>query len=198
MEALKPQASQELPAMTEQQRRFSSGSSFGLYRELVSGKTGILYFLYYEMCSTLFAGLGGVIGFALRTLCYPLLFKECGARPAFGRGVLIRRPKQIAIGKRVLVDDYAVLDVRENNASIALGDHVSIGRFSTLAAKGGEISLGNGVNIGSYCRLATQSKLKIGESTLVGAYCYLGPGNHQQGSEDQPLDIIGQACSTRL
>jgi acetyltransferase-like isoleucine patch superfamily enzyme len=100
---------------------------------------------------------------------------------------VIRRPKQIRLGNRILVDDYAVLDVRGSSAALSVGDFVSVGRFSTVAAKGGEIVLHNAVNIGSYCRLATQSRLEIGESTLIAAYCYIGSGNHQVGDDAEPL-----------
>ncbi len=27
----------------------------------------------------------------------------------------------------------------------------------------------------------------MGESVLVGAYCYIGPGNHTEGNEGEPL-----------
>ena len=187
MESSQVEKDKALPAMTAQQRRFSTGSSFGLYRSLACGDASFAFFVFYEFCVTCIAGLGGALGFGLRALLYRKLFKRCGARPAFGRGVLIRRPKQIRLGQRALVDDYAVLDVRDQGGEITLDDHVSIGRFSTLAAKGGSIHLGSGVNVGSYCRLATQSRLIIGESTLIGAYCYLGPGNHKPGAGEKAL-----------
>ena len=86
----------------------------------------------------------------------------------------------------MLADDYSVLDVR-GKGSIAIGDHVSIGRFTTLAAKDGVIDLGAGCNIRSYCRIATQSSVRLGQSVLVGAYCYIGPGNHKAGDDARPL-----------
>jgi acetyltransferase-like isoleucine patch superfamily enzyme len=176
------------PAMTPQQSMMTGRSGFALYRELAVGAdASVLAFLYYEWCQCCLAGLGGAAGFGLRALCYPPLFKSCGKRPAFGRNVLVRNPSRISIGKKALIDDYAVLDVRGNDASIALGDYVSVGRFTTLAAKGGTLTFGNGVNIGSYCRIATQSKVIIGESVLVAAYAYIGPGNHQQGDDETPL-----------
>lgn len=84
------------------------------------------------------------------------------------------------------MDDYAVLDARGRGV-ISLGQFASIGRFSTLAAKDGVIELGAGSNIGSYCRIATQSSVRLGESVLVGAYSYIGPGNHQQDASGRSL-----------
>lgn len=186
------------PAMTPQQAALSDvrRSGISMYREMAVGKSGFGFFVVNEVVQTLFANIGGVLGFAIRSILYPMLFQRCGRRPAIGKGVLIRVPKRISIGKGVLVDEYATLDVRGDEASIEINDHVSIGRFSIIAAKHGSVVLSSGCNIGSSCRIATNSKVVIGESVLVGAYCYIGPGNHTEGDEDaplisQPMDIRG-------
>jgi acetyltransferase-like isoleucine patch superfamily enzyme len=186
------------PAMTPQQAALSDvrRSGLDLYREMAVGQSGLWFFVFNEVVQTLCANLGGMLGFALRSLLYPLLFQRCGKRPAIGRGVLVRVPKRISLGKGVLVDEYATLDVRGDDASIEIRDHVSLGRFSIVAAKHGSIVLSSGCNVGSSCRIATNSKVIIGESVLVGAYCYIGPGNHTEGDEQaplisQPMDIRG-------
>lgn len=179
----------EEPSMSPQQAKFtnSQSSSFALYREFVVGEASLPYFMYYELVTLLVSGLPGILGFGARSLSYPSLFKACGKRPAFGRGVVLRGPQSISLGKKTLIDDYAVLDVRGATAELVCGDFVSVGRFSTIAAKGGQIFLGNAVNIGSYCRIATQSRVEIGESVLVAAYSYIGSGNHQAGDDGTPL-----------
>ena len=177
------------PSMTPQQAALSdaSKSAVARYRNFAVGDTSWAFWVYYECLMTTLSGLPGVLGFGARAMLYPTLFRECGTKPAIGRGVVIRNPAVMKIGAAVMVDDYAVLDARGTQASLELGDHVSIGRFSTLAAKGGRIALGAGVNIGSYCRVATQSRIEIGPSVLVAAYCYIGPGNHDRGETDKPL-----------
>lgn len=177
------------PDMTPQQEKLSDTSVSGvaLYRKLAVGDASLLHFLGYELAQLACAGLPGLLGLGLRSVLYPPLFKSCGRRPAFGRGVVLRVPKQIAIGRGVVLDDYATLDVRGDDAGIDIGDRALIGRFSTVAAKGGHVSLGAGCNVGSYCRVATNSRVEVGESVLLGAYCYIGPGNHQEGTGGQPL-----------
>ena len=182
------------PAMTPQQAALSDRhqSALALYRNLVCKEGSLPFFLYYELATLFFSGLPGMLGFGLRRVFFPGLLKHCGVAPAIGRGINLRNPLSLSLGNKVLVDDYATLDAHgmasdERHASIEIGDHVCIGRFSTVAAKGGHIRLRNGVNIGTYCRLATQSSLEIGESTLIAAYAYIGPGNHQQGDSDTPL-----------
>ncbi|MBX7143491.1 MAG: acyltransferase [Oligoflexia bacterium] len=68
-----------------------------------------------------------------------------------------------------------------------LGSHVSIGRYTAIVSKDAQIEFGSAVNIGSHCRIASQSSVSIGESTLVAAYAYIGAGNHQRGDEERPL-----------
>ncbi len=182
------------PAMTPQQAALSDRkeSALALYRAFVCREGSLPYFLFYELATTVFSGLPGMMGFGMRRILFPHLLRQCGPAPAFGRGVTLRNPLSVSLGRKVLIDDYVTLDAHGKrsdgqHASIQIGDHVSIGRFSTVAAKGGHIELGSGVNIGTYCRVATQSYLEIGESTLVAAYCYIGPGNHQTGDADTPL-----------
>lgn len=175
--------------MTPQQAALSDVKRSGLsvYRELAAGKASLWEFARGEIIQSLFSTLGGLVGLATRAAFYPKLFRRCGRRPAFGKGVSIRVPRNISLGSGVLVDDYATLDVRGDEASISLGDRVSIGRFSIVAAKYGSIDISAGCNIGSSCRVATNSRVFLGESVLVGAYCYIGPGNHTEGDDDQPL-----------
>jgi acetyltransferase-like isoleucine patch superfamily enzyme len=174
----------------------TSRSGLGAYRELAVGDASLAFFLGYEFAQLFVSNLPGLPGFGARAILYPWLFKACGRRPAIGRGVLLRIPNQISIGSGVLIDDYASLDVRGSEASISIGDRVSIGRLSTIAAKHGQVQLKDGCNIGSYCRVATNSRVVVGESVLIGAYCYIGPGNHTEGEEgsaliEQPMEIKG-------
>jgi acetyltransferase-like isoleucine patch superfamily enzyme len=178
------------PAMTPQQRVLSDTrrSGFMAYRALAVGEAATLWhLLFYEGGQLLCANLPGLPGYALRALVYPRLFAACGRRPGIGRGVVLRVPRQITVGDGVLIDDYAALDVRGADGRIELHNRVSIGRFTTVAAKHGQIILNAGCNIGSYCRIATNSRIEIGESVLIGAYCYVGPGNHTEGNAEEPL-----------
>jgi acetyltransferase-like isoleucine patch superfamily enzyme len=187
------------PAMTPQQAELSDTerSGFSTYKRLSVGNATWSSFILNELIQGLLSSLPGVIGYASRALLYPYLLNSCGRRPAIGRGCLIRIPNQVSLGKGVLIDDLVTLDVRGENASIELGDRVSIGRLSTIAAKSGSVTLKAGANIGSYCRVATNSKITIGSSVLVGAYCYIGPGNHTEGGDgdlaliERPMDIKG-------
>ncbi|MCB0334299.1 MAG: acyltransferase, partial [Bdellovibrionales bacterium] len=173
------------PPISAQQEAFTSEkrSPLDIYRELTVGNSSTGFLAYYELLTLLFGGIPGLLGMGARSLLFPTLLKETGKRPAFGRSLLLRNPAALSLGNKVLIDDFVTLDSRRDS-SITLGDFVSIGRFTILAAKGGDIHLAAGVNIGTSCRLATQTKLEVGESTLIAAYCYLGPGNHEKNPSD--------------
>lgn len=176
-------------AVTPQQRVVAEGidSPFQLYRRLAVGRGSLRELVWYELCTFMGIDLPGILGYGVRSLLYPSLFHSCQGRPAIGRGVTLRNPGAMRLGRKVMVDDGAVLDARGDGAEISLGEMVSIGRYTTLAAKEGSISLSAGVNVGSYCRIATQSSVHIEESVLIAAYCYIGPGNHQRGDQETPL-----------
>lgn len=175
--------------MSPQQAKFAKPeqSSLALYREYAVGDSSYLFLTCFELCSLLSANTPGLLGFALRRLMYPFLFGRCGRRPAIGRSVVVRNPRRIELGDKVLIDDFVTLDVRGTKGTINLGSFVSVGRYTAIVSKDAQLELGAAVNIGSHCRIASQSAVSIGESTLVAAYCYIGAGNHQRGDENQPL-----------
>lgn len=170
-------------------------SALSVYREFAYAASGAGAFAYYELAQLISANTHGLVGYGLRSILYPPMFKSCARRPAIGRGVTIRNPRLIELGQKVLIDDYSTLDVR-GDGGIALGNFASVGRFSILVAKAGSIMVEAGVNIGSNCRIATQSAITIGSGTIIAAYTYIGPGNHQDLDGEtpriaQPMEIKG-------
>jgi serine acetyltransferase len=184
------QPSMTPPAMTTQQAKFTNTnkSRLALYKEFAVGdESNYATLVYYELCMLLSCNLPGLPGFALRSILFPRLFDHCEPKVAFGRGLIIRNSKKISINKNSLIDDYVTLDARGPQAKINIGEHTSIGRFSIIAAKNGNINLGKACNIGTNCRIATTSNIHIGDSVLIAAYSYIGPGNHQAGDQERPL-----------
>ena len=178
-------------AMTPFQRSLnSSGGAFGKYRRLAADSMGFLDFCLFEAFNILFSNTYGALGLAARQLVLRYFFARCERGSAFGRGLTIRNPSRIELERGVIVDDYAVLDARgAQESQIFLSEGVCIGRSSIIAAKGrtARIYLEAACNVGSNCRIATEGKLRIGESSLIAAYAYIGPGNHEIESTDIPI-----------
>lgn len=191
-------------AMSPQQKRLSSADSQGLriYKDLVVGASSWWYLCGFEFYTTLISNIAGLLGYGLRSFCLRYFLQSMGRGCAVGRGVVLRIPRKISFGKKVVIEDYVALDVREkltdanSNARIVVGDNVFIGRHSIIAAKGASIFLGNACNISSHCRIATQNGVHIGSSVLIAAYAYIGPGNHKFDNLDTPIIEQGMVPSS--
>ncbi len=182
----------DVAPMSKQQRRFSGElrSPLAVYREFMVGDRSWFHFAGFELYNLLLSNLPSIVGLGLRRFTLPLFLGAGGKKSTIGRGVSIRQPSQIALGTGAIIDDYAVLDVRsvdDRQGSIEIGNHALVGRYSIIAAKGGRIRLGHSCNISTHCRIATQSLVEIGESVLIAAYAYIGPGNHRFAAIDQPI-----------
>jgi acetyltransferase-like isoleucine patch superfamily enzyme len=189
-------------AMSPQQKRFSAQGLLRLkaYKDFVVGDKGWGFLFAFEVYSLFVSSCSTLLGIGLRSLLLPMFFKRFGKGTVVGRGVAIRQPHLISLGRSVIVDDGAVLDIRSpldknKEAGIEIGDHVLIGRNSIITTKGGQIKLGNACNISTNCRIATRSKIEIGDSVLIAAYVYIGCGNHRFDDPSKP--IIEQAMDVR-
>ena len=175
------------PALSSQQEKLANNSvsklgAFSLYKEMTVGEEGLLFLFFYELVTGIGNILPGILGYGFRSIFYPLLFSSTSGGLITGSACTIRNPKGISFGRKVFLDDRVTVDCRKGS-TILLSDHVTVGKDTILAAKGGDLHFDKGVNIGTQCRIATQSGVLIGESTLIAAYCYIGPGNHKWDEE---------------
>ena len=185
-------------AMTPQQRQFAAASNVSAldtYRQVMVGDRGWLSFLSFELYRLMFANMESIIGIAARRAVLPLFLAECGRAPVIGHGVTIRQPQRIHFGKKVILDDFCLVDVRtragkDQDALVDLGDFCYVGRHSIVSAKYGRIKLGRACNIGSYTRIATRESITVGESVLISSYVYIGAGNH--GASDLETPVMEQ------
>ncbi len=194
------QNSETKTALSPQQRKFSGGE-LSTYKEMTVGNKTWAYFCGWEFFSLLFSNLPSLLGYASRYLGLKLFAKKIASGVIVGRGAVIRRPDRIEFGKGAIIEDFATLDVRHSDRediepSICIGEHVLVGRHSIVLAKGASIELGDGCNISSSCRIATQNGVKIGRSVLIAAYCYIGPGNHEIDDLDKPIIEQGMEPSS--
>lgn len=193
---------QVVASLSEQQKQIS-GAGFSRYQNFIVGNQGLAFFLGFESYNFLLLDMGSALGMGLRRLSLPFFLGSGGKKAVVGRGVTLRQPKQIHLGRGVILDDFSLIDFRGderseiplNEQGIFLDDSVLLGRSSLLVAKGGRIHLKTGCNISSQCRIATQSQVTIGESTLIAAYAYIGPGNHSV--DDTSIPIIEQKMDIR-
>jgi acetyltransferase-like isoleucine patch superfamily enzyme len=180
-----------------QEQLFAPGASARRkYAALVVGRPGLAALLKYELVVMLAQSCPGALGLAMRKLLYPRLLGHCGRNVVFGQNVVLRHPHKIHIGHDVVIDDNCLLDAKgESNRGIRIGSGVFVGRNTILSCKNGDIEIGDGANIGFNCELFSASRVEIGPSVLMAAYCYLIGGDHSYGDPDVP--VLDQARTSR-
>lgn len=180
--------------------------SFAAYRNLVYGDQSLGRVILGELVTLLFGGIPGAPGLFLRSKVYRLLFPHIGRKVIFGRHLTLRHTHKIYLGDNVVMDDFAVVDAKgQANRGIDIGNGVYIGRNTIVYCKGGDIRLGDRVNLSSNCQVFSSNTLEIGEGCMIGAYSYLLSGGEydrhspvpyadQSGMETKGPCKIGGNC----
>lgn len=185
-------ADQTAHSMTPNQKKYGgdTSSAFKKYRILLSGSEQFFPWFILEMYTMFIAPLPGILGLGLRSLLSKSIFASVKGTPAIERGVTLRNPAHITLGKGMIIDQGAVLDARRGvdmQPEISFGDNCFIGSLSMVLAKGGSILFGSGINISTYTRIASEGPIEIGDSVLISSYCYIGPGNHRFDDPEKPI-----------
>jgi acetyltransferase-like isoleucine patch superfamily enzyme len=158
------------------------------YSALVVGRPGLGPLLKHELIVTLTQSCPGALGLVLRKRCYPWLLGSCGRNVVFGQNVVLRHPHKIHIGSNVVIDDNCLLDAKgESNRGIRIGDRVFVGRNTILSCKNGDIELADDANVGFNCEIFSASRVTVGPSALIAAYCYLIGGDHDFSDASRPV-----------
>jgi len=158
------------------------------YSALIVGRPGLAALLKYELVVMLAQSCPGAVGLALRKALYPTLLGSCGRNVVFGQNVVLRHPHKINIADNVVIDDNCLLDAKgDSNRGIRIGSGVFIGRNSILSCKNGDIELAEGANVGFNCEVFSASRVTIGPSALIAAYCYVIGGDHDFSDPDKPV-----------
>jgi acetyltransferase-like isoleucine patch superfamily enzyme len=168
---------------------FASGkAAWEKYADLVVGRRDLGSIVQYEFVVMIAQARSGAFGLALRKALYPSLLGSCGRNVVFGQNVVLRHPHKIHIGDNVVVDDHCLLDAKgETNRGIRIGSGVFIGRNTILSCKNGDIDLGDEANVGFNCEIFSGSRVTIGRSVLMAAYCYVIGGDHAFSDPSQPV-----------
>ncbi len=178
------------PSVEIQKELFAARkSALAKYRDLIVGQPGLWALLKYEFVTS-FSYVPGALGLLLRSKLYPCLLGRCGRGVVFGTGVVLRHPHKVFIGDNVVVDDHCVLDAKgHSNRGIEIGSGVFIGRNTILSCKNGDISLGDGANLGFNCEIFSGAKVLVGPRVMLAAYTYLiGGGHASESAERAPLE----------
>lgn len=166
----------------------SSSGALTKYRRMVVGDVGFLGFLKYEFITSCFGSWPGALGFALRGLFYPSLFRSCGRKVIFGRNHTLRNPGRISLGNRVVLSDSVILDAKGSQGEgILVRDGVFLGLGTVVTSTDGTVELDEKCNIGALCRIGSYGRARIGKKALLAAYCYVVGAGHETARTDIPI-----------
>ncbi|HOI45140.1 MAG TPA: acyltransferase [Candidatus Aminicenantes bacterium] len=159
------------------------------YGQIFVGKKGFFRMAVYELVNWFVTPMPGALGFFLRKVFYPLLFRKIGKGVVFGKNITIRHPHKIEIGARTFIDDFAVLDAKgESNEGIRIGENAYIGRNTILSCKEGSIHIGDFCNISANCTLLSETEIRLGPYCFLAGNCYLvAGGNHSFDDLSVPI-----------
>jgi acetyltransferase-like isoleucine patch superfamily enzyme len=121
---------------------------------------------------------------ALRGLWWQLWFKRANGLILIGKGVRLRYPAYICVGKNLIIEDNAEL-MGLSKEGIICGDNVTIGSFAIIKPSsyygnriGIGLRIGNNSNIGPYCYVGCSGRVVIGDNVLMGQRVNLAAENH--------------------
>ena len=161
------------------------------YRAMVLGDVSWFELALYELSNLFFNSVPGALGVFLRRKVYRYLFRACGANVVIGRNCTFRHPGKIVIGNGVVIDELCCLDARGTlDHGLVLGDRVVVNRLCAIRSKGGDITIGNNVNIGAGSQLISQSGIIVGDGAVIAGDCYLSAGTYD-------IEEIGKPTSER-
>jgi acetyltransferase-like isoleucine patch superfamily enzyme len=154
------------------------------YRALTVGDKSWLTLFKYEIMTTLLSPIPGGIGLFLRGLVYRRLLPNASRGIFWGRSITLRHYNNIFFGRRVVVDDYALIDARGAlEEGIKIGDETIIGRGVIIQAKVGPIHIGKEVNIGAGSVISSQGGIYIDDYVNIAGNCHLAGGTYDVGRE---------------
>jgi acetyltransferase-like isoleucine patch superfamily enzyme len=178
--------------------RLSDGSKSGLkkYQEMTVGNQSFFRLIQFELFNSLIGNFPGAMGFILRRLFYPALFQKIGNGVILGRGISLRSPHRIKIGRKVAIDEGCLIDARgAGDTGVSIADDVIIGRHCAIQAKYGPIRIGKKTSIGPQCVMSAASEITLGSHLAIAAHCYIGGGFYHFERTDIP--IIEQGVYSR-
>lgn len=172
------------------QREVESGGKSRLrqYQDLIVGSRSPWFMVKYELIILLFSRIPGALGIFLRKIFYPLILGDVGRGVVFGVDVWLRHPGKIRIGDGAIIDDGALLDAKgSGNRGIAIGRGCYVGRGSILSCKDGDIVMEDYSNISTWCNISSNSRIVIGEKTLLGPYVSIFATTHGFDNPETPI-----------
>lgn len=155
-------------------------------------------YLLQELMTTLFGGLPGLPGLALRAAAYRLILDARGL-PAIERGVRLRHARNLRLGAGVYLDEGVYLHACPDG--IELGDETCVMHnaelhvFNFRDLPHAFIKVGRGTFIGESVVVRGQGGVTIGDSVLIAPQAKILAVNHHFADVTRP--VMDQGITAR-
>ncbi|MEH7299390.1 acyltransferase [Neobacillus drentensis] len=120
----------------------------------------------------------------IRGLFWKMMFKGSKGLVLIGKKVSIKQAKFIKVGKNFKAEDYSEIQGLSQNG-INIGDNVTVGRFAMIRPSGyysGELgyglTIGNSSAIGALCYIGCAGEINIGNNVMLGPNVNIIAENH--------------------
>lgn len=130
---------------------------------------------------------------ALRGVWWRIHLKKVKGIMFIGKGVRLRYPSYISVGKNFIVEDYVEI-MGLSKEGIVCGDNVTIGSFAIIKPSsyygnsvGIGLRIGNNSNIGPYNYVGCSGQITIGDNVLVGQRVHFAAENHVFEDTSRPM-----------
>jgi len=136
-------------------------------------------------------------GMMIRGSWQHLWLQQCKGKLQVGKGVTLRHPQKITIGRSVIFEDHVTIDALSHKG-VVLGDNVTVARFSTIQCTGVIRSIGVGLQIGNnsavgaYSFIGAQGGIEIGDNVIMGPRVGIYSENHIYQDLDKPIYLQGE------
>jgi acetyltransferase-like isoleucine patch superfamily enzyme len=133
----------------------------------------------------------------LRGLWARLFLRGSGGLVLIGKGVSLRNPQYITVGRNFVAEDYCEIQGL-STGGLHFGDRVTIGRFAMIRPSGyygrdlgAGLRVGSRSNIGVNCYIGCSGSIEIGENVMMSPGVSLFAENHNFARTDIPMKDQG-------
>ena len=167
------------------------GSALSKYQHVILGTKSVPFLIYFEFCSWV-GVIPGALGIFLRKLFWPGLFGSCGKGVMFAKNIVLRHPKRIHLGDRVIISEGSVLDARHDDEEkvLTLADDVMLSVNVIISCKNGCVQIGprTGLSAQTVIHATNDCPVEIGADGIIGPQSYIvGGGNYNYEQLEVPI-----------
>jgi acetyltransferase-like isoleucine patch superfamily enzyme len=166
------------------------GSALDKYRRFFVGHPGMLALLKFEIITSIAGPMPGALGYLLRKILFPRLFRRVGRGVQWGRNITLRHAFKIEIGDGTAIDDGCLLDARGvGEGEFIIGNDVLIARGCTIQTKTdkGIIEIGDHCVISNNTTIAAGGGIRLGTYVMLAGHCYLGGSRYNTDDANTPM-----------